>query len=73
MHAAAVGTAIGGFALWLVDFFGCQALVHGLIVPALGFNPELHAWWHLLTACSLVAAGISLVSVHTRRLESVAS
>eukprot|EP00051_Salpingoeca_urceolata_P009656 m.117353 g.117353 ORF g.117353 m.117353 type:complete len:282 (+) comp16397_c0_seq4:433-1278(+) len=36
-----------GFALWLFERTHC---LH--IEPTLGFNPELHAWWHVLSAVS---------------------
>ncbi len=37
-----------GFAAWAVDFFLCASVVRALPV-----NPQLHAWWHVLTALAL--------------------
>ena len=67
-HQLAVVGAIGGFSLWLVDFFGCKAIIHGVVVPALGFNPQLHAWWHLCTAVSLAAAGFLVVGLSKKQI-----
>eukprot|EP00123_Amoebidium_parasiticum_P022128 comp8058_c0_seq1/m.3554 comp8058_c0_seq1/g.3554 ORF comp8058_c0_seq1/g.3554 comp8058_c0_seq1/m.3554 type:complete len:242 (-) comp8058_c0_seq1:3-728(-) len=51
-HVLALTTraaVLGGlaFALWIVDFAACRA------VRGLPFNPQLHAWWHVLGACGL--------------------
>jgi dihydroceramidase len=35
--------ALGGFALWMLDYNYC-----GQINRLLPFNPQCHAWWHLL-------------------------
>ena len=60
-----------GFACWLVDRLACGALeaMHGH--TGLG-NPQLHAWWHVLTALALheafyVAAVAALHRAHSQQ------
>jgi len=58
LHRVAVYASLGGFGLWMVDFLGCEPIVQKMIIPALGFNPELHGFWHLFTAIGLACAGL---------------
>lgn len=39
-----LGIFLLGWGCWLVDYFGCGW------VQGLSWNPQLHAWWHVLSA-----------------------
>ena len=50
LRAAVLGAA--GFGCWLVDRVGCGAVLAATRRWGLP-NPQLHAWWHLLTGAAL--------------------
>ena len=58
MFGITLGTFGAAFSCWLIDRFLCHELQ-----ASLGFNPQLHAWWHVFVSFTFwgcVCTGIIL-------------
>ncbi|KAF9090486.1 hypothetical protein BGX29_011444 [Mortierella sp. GBA35] len=60
----ALGFALFAVSIWLIDLRLCE-FVNGLSPKSLlKWNPQLHAWWHVLSACALYHATMLVVYYH---------
>ncbi|KAF9130591.1 Alkaline ceramidase 3 [Mortierella sp. 14UC] len=60
----ALGFALVGVSIWLIDLRACE-FVNGLSGKSvLKWNPQLHAWWHVFSACALYHATMLVVYYH---------
>ncbi|KAF9917020.1 Alkaline ceramidase 3 [Lobosporangium transversale] len=57
-------SALFAVSIWLVDLRLCE-FVNGVSTTSiLKFNPQLHAWWHVFSACALYHATMLIVYYH---------
>ncbi|KAF9549822.1 hypothetical protein BGW38_009574, partial [Lunasporangiospora selenospora] len=58
------GAALLAVIVWLIDLRLCE-FVNGISPKSwLWFNPQLHAWWHLFSACALYQAIMLIAYYH---------
>ncbi|KAI1309991.1 Alkaline ceramidase 3 [Mortierella claussenii] len=56
--------AIFAVSIWLIDLRLCE-FVNGVSPQSvLRWNPQLHAWWHVFSACALYHATVLIVYYH---------
>ncbi|KAG0277278.1 Alkaline ceramidase 3 [Linnemannia exigua] len=60
----ALGFALFAVSIWLIDLKACE-YVNGLTGKSvLRWNLQLHAWWHVFSACALYHATMLVVYYH---------
>ncbi|KAK3811569.1 MAG: ceramidase-domain-containing protein [Linnemannia gamsii] len=60
----ALGFALFAVSIWLIDLRACE-YVNGLTGKSvLRWNLQLHAWWHVFSACALYHATLLVVYYH---------
>jgi len=60
----AFASALFAVTIWLIDLKLCE-FVNGVgSKSVLKFNPQLHAWWHVFSACALYHATMLVVYYH---------
>ncbi|KAG0352284.1 hypothetical protein BGZ54_002869 [Gamsiella multidivaricata] len=60
----AFGTGLFAVTIWLIDLRLCE-FVNGVGARSvLKWNPQLHAWWHVFSACALYHATMLVVYYH---------
>ncbi|KAF9152492.1 hypothetical protein BG015_005180, partial [Linnemannia schmuckeri] len=60
----ALGFALFAVSIWLIDLRACE-FVNGLTQKSvLRWNLQLHAWWHVFSACALYHATMLVIYYH---------
>ncbi|KAF9915715.1 Alkaline ceramidase 3, partial [Linnemannia zychae] len=59
-----LGFALFAVSIWLIDLRACE-FINGLSSKSiLKWNPQLHAWWHVFSACALYHATMLVIYYH---------